>query len=93
MWNAHMRQRKRSRGKGELGKMLERWIDQHGREMTVFRHMLEEASSSSSSAVTGGYTAGCDVIRTMRCFAGVITDEHHDSNLSLCVCVVLLRQR
>ena len=83
-----MRQRKRSRGKGELGKMLERWIDQHGREMTVFRHMLEEASSSSSSAVTGGYTAGCDVIRTMRCFAGVITDEHHDSNLSLCVCRV-----
>ena len=41
MWNTHAKPRKRSRGKGELGNLLERCLTQHTKDMTLFRHLLQ----------------------------------------------------
>ena len=80
MWNSQSKSRKRSRGKGELGKMLERWMEQYKKELTLFRHMLQEAATADAGAVAKGVAA------TMRFVLAVITEELFDSNLSLCVC-------
>jgi hypothetical protein len=89
MWNTSAKQRnKRSRSKGELGKMLERYMLEHEQDMKLFEHARQASSvhNSSDAALAGGATSS--FASAMRWFAAVIVEEHREANLHLCVCRV-----
>ena len=89
MWNTSAKQRnKRSRSKGELGKMLERYLLEHEQDMKLFEHARQASSvhNSSDAGLAGGATSS--FASAMRWFAAIIVEEQREANLHICVCRV-----
>ena len=87
MWNTNARQRnKRSRSKGELGKMLERHLCQHEQDLKLFEHARQVSSAPNSSDAGLAGESLCTFASAMRWFVAVIIQEHREANLMLCVC-------
>jgi hypothetical protein len=90
MWNTNVKQRnKRSRSKGELGKMLERHLLEHEQDMKLFEHARQASSAHNSSDAGLAEGATSSFASAMRWFAAVIVEEHREANLHLCVCRVV----